>query len=110
MENNRDFRSPRLSDFSLVYNKNKYRVKSEDNSASWGKGVRFLLYSLEENHVGSITYSCHPEFASYELYQNKTISELTSIAKKYLIRDPGADDFNEVFENGIDLLKCINEE
>jgi len=99
-----------MSNLSIEYDEIEYSIEVDEKSALWGKGVRLSIFKADGARLNSISYSCHPEFAQFEMYQSKTIAELTEIAISRLARDMDTKDFWLATESGIGLSLPINNE
>ena len=86
----------------------KHPIDVTEKSTSWAKGVKISIYLPSGNLLNTVTYSCHPEFSQYDMYQSKDINELRSIAMSRFATDMATTDFWLATENGIGLLLPIN--
>jgi hypothetical protein len=97
-----------MSDLSIIFNGTKYSVNVMEKYTSWGKGVRFDIFKPNGEHLNTISYICHPEYADYEMYQAMSLEALTKIAMVRLKRDLGKNNLQQASENRVELFLPIN--
>jgi len=97
-----------MSNLSIEYNGLKHSVQSEECSKPWGKGVKLSILNPDGDLLNTISYSCHPDFLDFELFQSKSITELSRIALSRVASDTRTSDFKGATENGIHLLLPFN--
>ncbi|GAA3915739.1 hypothetical protein [Litoribacillus peritrichatus] len=97
-----------MSNLSIEVEGKKYEIKATEKSNSWGNGLKLAIYSSNKELINSISYMCHPEFENYEVFQQKSFSELQAIAMSKLATDMATNKYKQACSNGLELVLPIN--
>jgi hypothetical protein len=79
------------------------------NDRPWGHAIDVKLFGPSENLIGSASFSCHPEFADYERYQQMATDELVHAVGERLRTIVSDDSISAGWSRGFHLIFRFND-